>query len=369
MQRVGVVWAKRHADGWRNRPRKDKPEGALTIEEAVARGCALMAEQEERLEQPEDRLAASPGLSLASFRDAVWAWHAHGRDVTKWRPATVRDREHMIRLHLEPAFGDRPIGAIDRDEVRKWWEGLHSGERVGGKVSERTANKLLAELRAIVNWAIEQPRYGLETNPSRGIAKHPERGGSGRPAFYTAEEIERLVAAAASDQDALAFKVAAYAGLRRGEVVSLRWGAIDFKRRSLHVDESISAGQDSRPKSGRGRTVPLARCLADALREARPERAGEDDLVFPGPVTGAKMDDSALRRRFLVARDSAELPPLRFHDLRHTFGSLAVDSGASLVQVQAWMGHTAIQTTMRYLHTKPGKEDAKLLDRAFKAAA
>jgi integrase len=90
--------------------------------------------------------------------------------------------------------------------------------------------------------------------------------------------------------------------------------------------------------------------------------------VLAGDTPGAKIDGSALRRRFEAARKRAELPPLRFHDLRHTFGSLAVDGGASLVQVQAWMGHSAIQTTMRYLHTKSRPDDAELLDRAFSGA-
>lgn len=87
--------------------------------------------------------------------------------------------------------------------------------------------------------------------------------------------------------------------------------------------------------------------------------------MFAGSLPGVKIDGSALRRRFEAARKRADLPPLRFHDLRHTFGSLAVDAGASLVQVQSWMGHSSIQTTMRYLHTKSRTADAKLLDRAF----
>jgi len=239
---------------------------------------------------------------------------------------------------------------------------LHNIKREGGRLSDRNANKLLTELRAILNWAAED--YGLTDNAAAGIPKHPERT-SERPAFYTPEQVEALVAAAASPSDALAFKVAAYAGLRRGEVVSLRWRCVDVARSNLHVDESVSAGQDSRPKSGKGRTVPLARVLADALAAARPANATDDDLVLTGSLPGVKIDGSALRRRFEAARKRAKLPPLRFHDLRHTFGTLAVDGGASLVQVQAWMGHSAIQTTMRYLHTKSRPDDADLLDRAF----
>jgi integrase len=72
---------------------------------------------------------------------------------------------------------------------------------------------------------------------------------------------------------------------------------------------------------------------------------GPDDPVFLGEA-GGHLDASALRRRFVDARDSAGLRPLRFHDLRHTFGSLAINR-ASIVQVQAWMGHADAKTTMR----------------------
>jgi integrase len=91
----------------------------------------------------------------------------------------------------------------------------------------------------------------------------------------------------------------------------------------------------------------------------------DDDLVFLGTLPGQKLDGDALSSRYRSDRDAAGLRALRFHDLRHTFGSLAVDGGASLVQVQAWMGHADIKTTMRYLHSKSRAEDAQLLGAAF----
>jgi len=87
------------------------------------------------------------------------------------------------------------------------------------------------------------------------------------------------------------------------------------------------------------------------------------DPVFLGE-DGATMDGSALRRRYLKDRDAAGLRELRFHDLRHTFGSLAI-TFASIVQVQAWMGHAKVTTTMRYLHHKSREDDARLLSAAF----
>jgi integrase len=84
--------------------------------------------------------------------------------------------------------------------------------------------------------------------------------------------------------------------------------------------------------------------------------------VFPGE--GDWLDGSALRRRFVAACERAELRVLRFHDLRHTFGSNAINR-ANLVQVQAWMGHADHRTTMRYLHHKSLDAEADLLAGAF----
>jgi integrase len=85
--------------------------------------------------------------------------------------------------------------------------------------------------------------------------------------------------------------------------------------------------------------------------------------VFASEV-GTYLDGSALRRRYKVALDRAALRPLRFHDLRHTFGTRMI-AKADIRRVQEWMGHADIQTTMRYLHYAPHEEDARLVAEAF----
>jgi hypothetical protein len=93
----------------------------------------------------------------------------------------------------------------------------------------------------------------------------------------------------------------------------------------------------------------------------------DDDLVFVGG-TGDYLDGSALRRRYKAALRSASLRPLRFHDLRHTFGTRMI-AKADIRRVQEWMGHADIQTTMRYLHYAPHPEDAASVAEAFRSDA
>ncbi len=156
-------------------------------------------------------------------------------------------------------------------------------------------------------------------------------------------------------------------GLRRGELVALRWRDVDFAGQAIRVRSNYSYGQLVTPKSGKVRTVPMVPDVAGALARLgqREHFNGVEDPVFAGP-SGGHLDASALCRRYTAAVKRAGLRPLPFHSLRHYFGSMAVNR-ATLVQVQSWMGHSHIQTTARYLHAKSQADDAALLAGAFAA--
>jgi len=121
-------------------------------------------------------------------------------------------------------------------------------------------------------------------------------------------------------------------------------------------------------KSRRARQVPLLDQAAVAFRRLgkRGEFTAPDDYVFANRL-GRRLDPSALRRRYERARDVAGLEPLRFHDLRHTYGSLVVAGGIDLASVKAAMGHARITTTERYLHARPAGELADRFTAALRA--
>jgi integrase len=157
--------------------------------------------------------------------------------------------------------------------------------------------------------------------------------------------------------------------LRLGELLELRWRELDFTSSVVRVRANYSTGQVTTPKSGKVRSVPLAPDVAEALARLgqRDQFTGEDDLVFPG-VGGEHLDGSALRRRYKHALLSAGLRPLRFHDLRHTFGTRMI-AHADIRRVQEWMGHADVQTTMGYLHYASRGDEAALVAAAFRVEA
>jgi integrase len=110
----------------------------------------------------------------------------------------------------------------------------------------------------------------------------------------------------------------------------------------------------------------VARALAHLLQRDR--FTSPDDHVFVG-TDGRYLDSSALRRRYRAAQKQAGLEPIRFHDLRHTFGSLAITQAESVRELQDWMGHADARTTARYVHYKPRKGEARRLSEAFRLEA
>ena len=145
--------------------------------------------------------------------------------------------------------------------------------------------------------------------------------------------------------------VAAYTGLRLGELAALRWREVDLDGRRVTVRHR----EASRTKSRRDRVVPLARTAGEALRGLADGRSGRDadDLVFTGAGSGPLNKEYA-SKSFLRYRRRAGLgEEIHFHSLRHTCASWLVQGGVALVRVKEILGHASIQTTMRYAHLAP----------------
>jgi integrase len=225
-------------------------------------------------------------------------------------------------------------------------------------------NKYLLVMHAIFRRA--QRRYGLTVNPVAGIERQPVRR-SGDFRVLSGEEVAALARHAIQELDGAIFTTAAFSGLRLGELRALRWRDVDFPKRIIQVPRSYTMGLEDVPKSGKVRAVPMIDQVARVLDRLsrRSHLVGVNDLVFPGP-TGDFFEDSALRRRYYRALKAAGIEHLRFHDLRHTFGTLAVQA-FPLSDVKAYMGHADIATTMIYIHRVPQNDAADKLSRLLEA--
>ncbi len=318
-----------------------------------------------------------------TFADVAEEWFQRGGFERDWSASTQVDYRSVLDAHLLPEFGTARIETITSGQIERWRNGLAED----GQRARHTVNKIATQLHAIFQHAVDH--HGLIVNPVAKVKRLRESYDAARFDFYSPEEIEKLVVTAAAGahrgprrpavsetertrratedrQDAAIYLTAALSGLRRGELLALRWEDVDFEQSSIRVFEGYSANRAGKPKSRKSRTLPMVEEVGDALRRLKDREAftAKGELVFVSRE-GTHVDGSALRRRYHSTLDAAGLRRLRFHDLRHTFGSLAINV-ASIVQVQAWMGHADIQTTMRYLHHKSRADDAQLLSAAFR---
>jgi len=371
-----ALW--RDADGRHQKllgPAHIKPSGRKTPRGAViwqagngpkpGPGFLTPKEAEVRLA---DLLSAAPRspapLVERTFGEACAEWLRYVEHERQRSASTLRDYRHTVRAHLVQAFGsDTPLASITTEDI----DALRERLLAEGRLSRRSIQKILVILHGVLKRA--KRKQWIASNPAED-AERVTLKRSGDFAVLTPAEVEALARAAKSTQDAAIFVTAAFSGLRLGELRALRWIDVDFEKRLLHVLRNLPAhGVERAPKSGLVRSVPLVDRAAEVLDAlSRRERwTGDFDRVFVNAL-GGPVDGGRLRIRFREARDRAALKPLRFHDLRHTFGTLAVRV-FPLTDVKAYMGHADIQTTMLYVHHVPQHDAADKLSAALRADA
>jgi integrase len=212
-----------------------------------------------------------------------------------------------------------------------------------------------------------------ERNPVKLADRPVIKSTETRIKFLDQPELEKLLALPFPDDafgsiEPTLYLTAAMTGLRQGELIGLRWRDVDFAARKVRVVSPYVRGEFNDPKSeDSGRSVPLAKRVADALTELR-ERSlypADGDLVFGHAETGHPLDRSKLVRRFKQALERAEVRRITFHELRHTFGTRMAANGVPLRTLQHWMGHADSKTTQIYAHYQPSEQEAEAVDRAF----
>jgi excisionase family DNA binding protein len=207
--------------------------------------------------------------------------------------------------------------------------------RLRSRNSKSTANRYLALLKKMFSLAIDEGY--LETNPAAKIKKSSEKDLL-KERVLTEDEEVRLKSASYPVLRSI-INVAVHTGMRLQEILSLRWAQVNFAEMMITAE---------RTKSGKPRTIPLNAALHDELLRLR-SLDGQSPYVFPNPKTGKPL--TTVKTAFVATCRRAGIAGLRFHDLRHTFGSRLVEKGADIETVRSLLGHASIVVTQRYVHS------------------
>jgi integrase len=291
---------------------------------------------------------AAPKAAPVTVREFAEAWLSH-RDLED------RTRDHyaqLLRDHVFPRFGSTPVPSVSPAEVRTWHANL-------AKITGPTARShAYALLRTIMNTAVADDL--IAANPCRvrgaGQAKRVKKI---VPA--TLAELETLTVAMPAKYQLLVL-LAAWCGLRFGELAELRRSDVDVVKGAIHIRRGVvrtNAGRVVKgPKSDAGkRTVALPPHLLPVVKDHIRDHAamGRDGLLFPAGH-GEQLAPSTLYRVFYPARKKAGREDLRFHDLRHTGAVLAASTGATLAELMARLGHSTPGAALRYQHAAQDRD-------------
>ncbi|WP_430791710.1 tyrosine-type recombinase/integrase [Actinoplanes sp. G11-F43] len=311
----------------------------LTLVEAdISRGTWL-----------DDRAAAEP---LGNYMRAVL------RDSPKigvrWRETCERN----MRLHLAPLL-DMPLRAVTAIQVREWHAAALRGK--GGRTSISQSYRFL---RMVMNVAVRENVIARNPCqiPGAGVVQASER-----PVATPAQVVELVEAITPRYRTAVL--IAAWCGLRRGEIAGLRVADVDLTEHTITVrknrveplhDRGKAHDKDPKTEAGK-RTISVPPHVIPILRLHLDEFAGRERLFISRD--GSPLRGHTLYQAFVRARKRVGLDNLSFHDLRHTGQTLAAQTGATMADLMKRLGHSSMAAARRYLHAVDGrdKEIAKAL--------
>ena len=289
-------------------------------------------------------MAAAPLPTFGAFAIVV------GDEVLpqRQRPDQQLKTFAMLAKWVEPHIGAKRLDDINAGDVRAVLSRMRSAGR-----SRTTCNRVLSAISVVLESAVERELLAKNVARTRGLRQVE---GVKQVEHLTSDEAGRLLEHAEPLWRGF-FAAALYTGLRFGELTALRWRDMDLERARIKVRESNG---DS-PKAVHERLAQIP----DALRPYLPPSGPPSHLVFPRrSIKGGKFDperDKIIQPRKALARALAAAgieKHIRFHDLRHTYGTLLVQAGVDVRMVQELLGHSTMRMTQRYVHLAAEPGDA-----------
>jgi len=302
----------------------------------------------------------------------VRRWVASRTDISE----KAQEQYAWAIPHIEDGLGAVPLATLDREDVARWIEVLAAG----GKLSKRSVQICRTVLRAALAEAVDEgliPRSpAARVGLPRTVAKPVKEKDT---VAWTEQQVDRFLAVTADHRWAIAFRLGVLYGLRRSEVLALRWDDLDTEKQTLRIDESLVATNEGaawgNAKNERSRrTIPIDADTMRAFARRRAEQAAErlvagetwedNDLII-ATRTGRLVLPRSYDRALATIVDKAGLPRLTSHGLRHTAATHMVQSSSDLGELRAiadLLGHSPEMLMNTYAHALQNSQ-AAVVDR------
>jgi integrase len=303
-------------------------------------------------------------LTLARHVQQTWM----PRKARQLRPVTLDGYLRQLRLYILPALGPIPLRSLRPEAIEALYEHLLTAGRADGTggLSTKSVLETHVPLRQILDDAVA--RGLLPANPARqAVTPRHRRDQHRRRMAWTARELSTFLSRVEGHRHHRTWWLAAHTGVRRSELVGLRWRDIDLHRQRLSITRTIvTVNGRMQPSNGKtanaARTIDLDHRTVDVLGRWRNDHAdlfGGDDpergLVVGDD--GQPINPQSISQGFDRAVAKTELPKLSLHGLRHTHATLLLKAGVPLKVVSERLGHSTPAFTMAtYQHVLPGMQ-------------
>ena len=282
------------------------------------------------------------------------------------RPGTRENYELRIYKHITPKLGTIPLNKLTQSDLMRFYGSLKRNGRLqyADKLGKGLSDRMLRSCHALIKAALQKATDEslLRDNVAVGCKLPPQRPKEMQ--VLTPEEMQRFLIQAKYDGYYEIFLVALATGLRRGELLALQWDDLDFPTRELRVRRTVRRTEGkllvSAPKTDAGfRTLLLPPSVVRVLAAYR--KTVRSRWMFPSPVMeDVPRDPSTLAAKMKLVLQRAGCKLVRFHDLRHTFATEALEHGMDVKTLSAIIGHVSAATTLNiYAHvTTPMQQQA-----------
>lgn len=291
-----------------------------------------------------------------SFGDWIDFWYQTYCRHTL-RITTRTDYENRIYNHIIPEIGKIPLNRLSQSDLQQFYakektDGRKLHAKTYGKgLSDRTIRGIHANCRTALQRAVQDGL--IRTNPAVCCKLPPKKAREMQ--VLTQNEILRFLHQAKEEGYYELFLLELGTGMRRGEILALKWSDLNFKTGALHIERQVYIIKAeviiSEPKTKASiRTVILPPSLLKTLVAYK--KTVDSEWMFPSPTdNGRPRNPSSVRKRLQLILERAGCKKVRFHDLRHTFATMALENGMDIKTLSAMIGHVSAETTLNiYSH-------------------